>query len=113
RSASDFPLPVDGYTNPVTGALTSALLPAYHCTATSPVSGFFRVRSRFDYHDMWWSGQTPSLASSERHGLLEGLERYAGQFPRAKRADVFGAYRDLAADALDPRACGEYGPEFY
>jgi ribosomal protein S12 methylthiotransferase accessory factor len=77
------------------------------------VSGFFRVRSRFDYHDMWWSGQTPSLGSSERHGMLEGLERYAGQYPRAKRADVFDTLRNLGADALDPRACGEYAPEFY
>ncbi|MDN3352023.1 TOMM precursor leader peptide-binding protein [Actinomadura sp. DC4] len=113
RSVEELDLPVAGYANPVCGAVTGALLPAYQCTATAPVSGFFRVRSRYDYHEMWWSGQAQSLWHSERYGLLEGLERYAGQFPRARSADVFGTYADLAPDALDPRACGEYAPEFY
>ena len=88
-------------------------MPAYQCTATTPVSGFFRVRSRYDYHEMWWSGQAQSLWHSERYGLLEGLERYAGQYPRARAADIFDSYDNLAPDALDPRSCGEYAPEFY
>jgi ribosomal protein S12 methylthiotransferase accessory factor len=113
RSVEELDLPVAGFANPVCGAVTGSLLPAYQCTATAPVSGFFRVRSRYDYHEMWWSGQSQSLWHSERYGLLEGLERYAGQFPRARAADIFDSYENLAPDALDPRACGEYAPEFY
>ena len=113
RSVEELDLPVAAYANPVCGAVTGSLLPAYQCTATAPVSGFFRVRSRFDYHEMWWSGQAQSLWHSERYGLLEGLERYAGQFPRARSAELFDSYRNLAPDALDPRVCGEYAPEFY
>ncbi len=113
RSVEELDLPVAPYANPVCGTVTGSLLPAYQCTATAPVSGFFRVRSRYDYHEMWWSGQAQSLWHSERYGLLEGLERYAGQFPRARAADIFDSYQNLAPDALDPRACGEYAPEFY
>ncbi len=113
RSVDDLDLPVTRYANPICGTLTGSLMPAYRCTATTPVSGFFRVRSRYDYHEMWWSGQAQSLRDSERYGLLEGLERYAGQFPRARSADIFDTYENLAPDALDPRACGEYAPEFY
>lgn len=113
RSVEDLDLPVEAFANPVCGTVTGSLMPAYQCTATAPVSGFFRVRSRFDYHEMWWSGQAQSLWHSERFGLLEGLERYAGQFPRARAADIFASYDDLAPDALDPRLCGEYSPEFY
>jgi ribosomal protein S12 methylthiotransferase accessory factor len=113
RSVEDLDLPVDGFANPLCGTVTGSLLPAYQCTATAPVSGFFRVRSRFDYHEMWWSGQAQSLWHSERFGLLEGLERYAGQFPRTRTADIFASYDDLAPDALDPRLCGEYTPDFY
>jgi ribosomal protein S12 methylthiotransferase accessory factor len=113
RSADDLPLPESAYVNSIAGTLTSSLMPAYHCTATTPVSGYFRVRSRFDYHEMWWSGQALSLRDSTRFGMLEGLERYAGQFPRAKTADIFDSYDNLAEQALDPRACGEYTAEFY
>lgn len=113
RSVEELDLPVDAYANPVCGTVTGSLLPAYQCTATAPVSGFFRVRSRYDYHEMWWSGQSQSMWHSERFGMLEGLERYAGQFPRTRSADIFDSYRNLAPDALDPRACGEYSPDFY
>ncbi len=113
RSVEELALPIDAYTNPVCGTVTGTLMPAYQCTATTPVSGFFRVRSRYDYHEMWWSGQAQSLWHSERYGLLEGLERYAGQFPRTKTADIFDGYANLSPDALDPRDCGEYDPEFY
>ncbi|WP_329182911.1 TOMM precursor leader peptide-binding protein [Actinacidiphila glaucinigra] len=112
-AAGDLPLPVGGYVNEVCGALASAARRVYQCSATLPVSGYFRVRSKYDFHEMWWSGQSQSSVSSERYGMLEGLERYAGQFPRAKRPTVYASYRDLAPDALDPAALGAYRPEFY
>lgn len=112
-SALDLDLPTGAYVNPVCGALGSQTRRVYQCSATLPVSGYFRVRSKYDYHEMWWSGQSQSSASSERHGVLEGLERYAGQFPRARSRTVEGSYDALAPDALDPRTMGTYGPDFY
>ncbi|TKT04629.1 TOMM precursor leader peptide-binding protein [Streptomyces lasalocidi] len=112
-SAADLNLPITGLVNEVCGALASSARRVYQCSATLPVSGYFRVRSKYDYHEMWWSGQSQSSASSERYGILEGLERYAGQYPRAKRPDVYASYRELAPDALDPATTGAYRPEFY
>ncbi|WP_307623928.1 TOMM precursor leader peptide-binding protein [Streptomyces sp. V3I7] len=112
-SAADLTLPTGGLVGEVCGALASAARRVYQCSATLPVSGYFRVRSKYDYHEMWWSGQSQSSASSERYGMLEGLERYAGQFPRAKDPKTYGSYRELAPDALDPASMGAYRPEFY
>ncbi|WP_146605715.1 TOMM precursor leader peptide-binding protein [Micromonospora craterilacus] len=112
RSAADLDLPVTALANPVAGALGGTALRAYNATATAPVTGYFRVRSRYDLHEMWWSGHANSYGSSETYALLEGLERYAGQFPRAKRTTVFDSYANLAPDALDPAGLG-YHPAFY
>lgn len=112
-SAADLTPPTAYLVNEVCGTLASAAQRVYQCSATLPVSGYFRVRSKYDYHEMWWSGQSQSSASSERYGLLEGLERYAGQYPRARESTVYASYRELAPDALDPTAMGSYSPEFY
>jgi ribosomal protein S12 methylthiotransferase accessory factor len=112
RSASDLELPVDGLANPVCGTLGSQALRAYHATATTPVSGCFRVASRFDLHEMWWSGHATSYSASETLAFLEGLERYAGQFARTRTVDVFDSYANLAPAALDPSGCG-YDDAFY
>ncbi|KUJ37202.1 hypothetical protein ACZ90_69745 [Streptomyces albus subsp. albus] len=112
-AAAELRLPAAGYVNEVCGTLAGAARRVYQCSATLPVSGYFRVRSKYDYHEMWWSGQSQSSAASERYGMLEGLERYAGQFPRAKRTVTYASYRELAADALDPSVTGSYRPEFY
>jgi ribosomal protein S12 methylthiotransferase accessory factor len=111
--ATDLVLPSAAYVNEVCGALSSEARRVYQCSATLPVSGYFRVRSKYDYHEMWWSGQSQSSTSSERYGMLEGLERYAGQFPRAKRVDTYDTYNALAPHALDPTTMGSYQPEFY
>ncbi|MFI7606234.1 TOMM precursor leader peptide-binding protein [Micromonospora sp. NPDC049366] len=112
RSAADLDLPVGALANPVAGALGGNALRAYNATATAPVTGYFRVRSRYDLHEMWWSGHANSYGGSETYALLEGLERYAGQFPRARRTAVFDSYANLAPDALDPAGLG-YHPAFY
>lgn len=111
--ATDLALPTGAYVNEVCGALSSEARRVYQCSATLPVSGYFRVRSKYDYHEMWWSGQSQSSTSSERYGMLEGLERYAGQFPRARRADTYATYNALAPHALDPTTMGSYQAEFY
>jgi len=112
-SAADLTLPAAGLVNEVCGALAGTAQRVYQCSATLPVSGYFRVRSKYDYHEMWWSGQSQSSASSERYGMLEGLERYAGQFPRAKDPKAYASYRELSPDALDPTTMGSYTPDFY
>ncbi|MFD0503166.1 TOMM precursor leader peptide-binding protein [Streptomyces chiangmaiensis] len=112
-SAADLTLPTAGLVNEVCGALASTARRVYQSSATLPVSGYFRVRSKYDYHEMWWSGQSQSSAGSERYGILEGLERYAGQFPRAKESTIYASYRELGPDALDPTTMGSYLPEFY
>jgi ribosomal protein S12 methylthiotransferase accessory factor len=116
RPAEDIGLRVADYANPVCGMLGGAAMRAYHCTATAPVSGYFRVRSKYDLHDMWWSGHADSYAQSELLAVLEGLERYAGQFPRARRTTVHATMAELVADglpAMDPTACGTYTDDFY
>jgi ribosomal protein S12 methylthiotransferase accessory factor len=45
--------------------------------------------------------------------MLEGLERYAGLRARGKTVSVFGSYKQLASDALDPQTCGLYSKAFY
>jgi ribosomal protein S12 methylthiotransferase accessory factor len=110
---SELALPLGAYINELCGSLAKKTLQVYQCSATLPVSGYFRVRSKYDYHEMWWSGQSQNVASSERYGVLEGLERYAGQFPRAKRTSVYGSYHELRPDALDPAVVGSYRQEFY
>ncbi|TCC00493.1 TOMM precursor leader peptide-binding protein [Micromonospora zingiberis] len=112
RSAAELDLPVTALANPVVGALGGSALRAYNATATAPVTGYFRVRSRYDLHEMWWSGHANSYGSSETYALLEGLERYAGQFPRGKRPTVLDSYANLAPHALDPAGLG-YHPAFY
>ncbi|WDZ84150.1 TOMM precursor leader peptide-binding protein [Micromonospora cathayae] len=112
RPADELDLPVVALANPVAGALGGNALRAYNANSTAPVSGYFRVRSRYDLHEMWWSGHANSYGTSETYALLEGLERYAGQFPRAKRTEVYDSYANLAPDAMDPAGLG-YDPAFY
>ncbi|GAB3143095.1 hypothetical protein GCM10027290_18910 [Micromonospora sonneratiae] len=112
RRAEDLALPVAALSNPIAGALGGNALRAYNATATAPVSGYFRVRSRYDLHEMWWSGHANSYGSSETYALLEGLERYAGQFARARRSEIHDSYANLAPHAMDPAGLG-YHPAFY
>jgi ribosomal protein S12 methylthiotransferase accessory factor len=60
-----------------------------------------------------WSGHADSYADSTLLGLLEGLERYAGAQQRRFRTVLVDSYANLEPDALDPRSCGVYRPEFY
>ncbi|MBY8872561.1 TOMM precursor leader peptide-binding protein [Micromonospora sp. PLK6-60] len=112
RSAGQLDLPVAALANPVAGALGGNALRAYNANSTAPVTGYFRVRSRYDLHEMWWSGHANSYGTSETYALLEGLERYAGQFPRARCTEVFDSYANLGPDAMDPAGLG-YHPAFY
>ncbi|MBM0274983.1 TOMM precursor leader peptide-binding protein [Micromonospora tarensis] len=102
-----------GYVDRVCGPLGTSATRVYQFGATAPVSGLFRIRSKYDLHDSWWSGHADSYAESERAGILEGLERYAGQQPRARTVGVHDSYANLGPNALDPRECGSYRSGFY
>jgi ribosomal protein S12 methylthiotransferase accessory factor len=59
----------------------------------------------------WTAGLTMSFARSEAVAVIETTERYAGLRPRARRTVVEGTFRELAADALDPRSLTLYSAE--
>ncbi|NEE03719.1 TOMM precursor leader peptide-binding protein [Phytoactinopolyspora halotolerans] len=113
RRPDDLALPMDALANPVCGMLGAAGMRAYHATATAPVSGRFHVRSKYGLHEMWWSGHAESYHLSDVLGVLEGLERDAGQQPRrvqlARRARV----TDLDVPFVEMETCGLYSADFY
>jgi ribosomal protein S12 methylthiotransferase accessory factor len=114
RSVADYPL--EGYVGPVCGTVSAVALRAYQFTATAPVIGAFTARSKYGVHNMAWSGHAGTYADSERYGILEGIERYAGQRARARTVDVHDSLANLTdrgRAALDPSPCGTYRPGYY
>ncbi|MGQ0837535.1 TOMM precursor leader peptide-binding protein [Actinokineospora sp.] len=111
--ARDLAVPVNPYANPVCGALGSVPMRVHQDTATAPVSGRFRVRSKYGLHDMGWGGHAGNYRDSEVIGVLEGLERFAGQRPRGRRVEVFDAMDNLAEPVLDPTGWATYPAESY
>ncbi|MET9935166.1 TOMM precursor leader peptide-binding protein, partial [Streptomyces sp. NPDC006324] len=113
RSAFSYPLPVDALANPVCGALGAGTWTDVTSSTTAPVAGSVFVRGYAGLHDVTWSGQENSFATSRRLAFLEGLERYAGTRRRTGRAPVVAPYDALGDEAVDPAACGLYAPETY
>lgn len=111
--ATDYNFPMTGYINPVCGVLGSVATLDYLNTLTAPVNGVFRVRNKYGVYDAWWGGHANKYHQSLYLGILEGLERYAGHKPRGKQITIFDSYENLYPDALDPRECGLYQPEYY
>lgn len=113
RSVRDYGLSLAAYANPVCGMLGTAAMPAYDSTTTAPVTGFTRVRGMWGLNEFFWSGHADGYDDSALLGVLEGLERYAGLFPRGKADPVLATLRTLGSDALDPRDCGVYVDDYY
>ncbi|MFD4970668.1 TOMM precursor leader peptide-binding protein [Streptomyces sp. NPDC058424] len=113
RSAFAYPLPTDALANPVCGALGAGTWTDVTSSTTAPVAGSVFIRGYAGLHDVTWSGQENSFATSRRLAFLEGLERYAGTHRRGGSAPVVGSYDELKADAVDPAVCGLYSPETY
>ncbi|WP_170322678.1 TOMM precursor leader peptide-binding protein [Acrocarpospora macrocephala] len=112
RSASDLDLPIDALVNPVCGMLGGIAFRDFYGTATAPVTGAFKIRSRWRLHEGYWSGHASSYGASERYAVLEGLERHAGVMARGKAVTVYDTYANLAPDALDPSGLG-YHADMY
>ncbi|GAT84453.1 cyclodehydratase [Streptomyces sp. F-3] len=113
RSAFAYPLPTDALANPVCGALGAGTWTDVTSSTTAPVAGSVFVRGYAGLHDVTWSGQENSFATSRRLAFLEGLERYAGTHRRGGSAPVVGSYDELRADAIDPAVCGLYSDGTY
>jgi ribosomal protein S12 methylthiotransferase accessory factor len=113
KSLNELGLPVDALINPICGVLGANGLPDHTASATAPVTGHFLGRSTFGLHWIWWSGHAESFAKSKLVGLVEGLERYAGQLPRERDVAVVAPAVQLKDDYLDPNTYPPYPDEFY
>ncbi|CAG6396103.1 YcaO-like family protein [Actinacidiphila cocklensis] len=115
RPADDYDIPFEAFVNPAAGMLGPSVVPDLISASTSSTVGSFLLRSGDYLRECFWGGHTPRYRSSERVGLLEGLERFAGMRARGKRTSVFASYDELVAveAVLDPRACGLYSDDFH
>ncbi len=110
--ATAYAFPVSGYINPICGMLGAETLLHETQLINTTAQGIFFQRNASNAHitPTVWTGFGATYADGLRHGILEGLERWAGQKPRSKETVVFGSLKDLQAETfvLDPRACGLY-----
>lgn len=113
RRIEDYRLPVDAFANPHWGALGSSVICDVASTTTSATIGCFSTRSGEYLRETFWGGHADTYARSQRIGVLEGLERYAGMRARARTTRLIASYDDLDPDAVDPRETGLYADEFY
>jgi ribosomal protein S12 methylthiotransferase accessory factor len=58
-------------------------------------------------------GRAEDFRSATLTAVTEALERLAGTGPRGRRTTVWGAYVDVAKQALDPRVLGLYPDPWY
>lgn len=105
-----YPLPEAGWLDSMSGVLGLTLHIGLHHTVTASAMGSYYLQGKA----VSWGGNTTTLHSSQRSGMLEGLERYCGLlWPRANAPVVTDSYAHLGEQALDPRTCGLYPPETY
>lgn len=102
-----------GYINPVCGALGAAFQQSTMHTVDVIVAGVFMRKGGAGAYATPWTGYGKTYHSALRVGLLEGMERYVGLAPRAKKTAVFDCLKNLQADALNPLECGLYQPTTY
>ncbi|MFE4579622.1 TOMM precursor leader peptide-binding protein [Streptomyces chartreusis] len=116
RNIRSYVQAVEPYANPVCGALGPSVVHDVSSTSTSATIGCFSLRSGDYLRETFWGGHSDSFADSERIGVMEGLERYAGMRARTKVTVVRDSLRGLRAagrHALDPQVCGLYSEEFH
>ncbi|MCX4670904.1 TOMM precursor leader peptide-binding protein [Streptomyces sp. NBC_01381] len=121
RSWRDYALPKKALVNPVCGVLGALSTGSSRGAAVNAnLNGTMRLGGTrtegVPLYEVSWSGHSQSYAESEAMAFLEGLERYAGQHARGRRAAATASLnelRRLSLPALDPRAGLGHGPEFY
>lgn len=110
---ADYRLPERALVNPVCGAIGPRITRVYQEAITAPAFG--QYMQRYDGarpRQVSWSGLSLRLDESRVAGMLEGLERQAGQYPPA-RAPVRESFRGLAGRAMHPGLCFEYNRDSY
>ncbi len=113
RPIESYDIDVAAFANPVCGALGPSVVHDVSSTSTSATIGCFSMRSGEYLRETFWGGHADSFGRSNRIGVLEGMERYAGMRARSRVTSVTGSYEEFGADAVDPREVGLYAPEFY
>nr|WP_219636797.1 TOMM precursor leader peptide-binding protein [Streptomyces sp. AJS327] len=113
RPIESYDLDVAAFANPVCGALGPSVVHDVSSTTTSATIGCFSMRSGAYLRETFWGGHAGSFAHSDRIGVLEGMERYAGMRARSRTTSVTGTLERFGADAVDPREVGLYSEEFY
>ncbi|MCF1598313.1 TOMM precursor leader peptide-binding protein [Streptomyces muensis] len=121
RSWRDYTLPRKALVNPVCGVLGALSTASSRGAATNAnLNGTMRLGGMrtegVPLYEVSWSGHSVSYAESEAMAFLEGLERYAGQHARGRRAAATASLDDLrerSLPALDPREGLQHGPDFY
>ncbi|GHB07321.1 TOMM precursor leader peptide-binding protein [Streptomyces termitum] len=100
-------LPLDALDNELCGAMGTGRANRLLAGVNAPVTGRLRLGGRTSerttLYEVTWGGHAASYRESRVLGLLEGLERYAGQRPRGRRPALRAAFADLD-DAADPAA---------
>ncbi|MFF3751584.1 TOMM precursor leader peptide-binding protein [Streptomyces sp. NPDC002018] len=113
RPIESYAIDVAAFANPVCGALGPSVVHDVSSTSTSATIGCFSMRSGEYLRETFWGGHADSFGRSNRIGVLEGMERYAGMRARSRVTSVVGTLDEFGADAVDPREVGLYAPEFY
>ncbi|MGW4704560.1 TOMM precursor leader peptide-binding protein [Streptomyces sp. NPDC004285] len=113
RRIEDYRLPLDAFANPHWGAIGPSVVCDVVSTTTSATVGCFSSRSGEYLRETFWGGHADTYARSQRIGVLEGLERYAGMRARTRTARLRASLDDLGAVAVDPRETGLYTDAFH
>ncbi|WP_277988998.1 TOMM precursor leader peptide-binding protein [Ktedonosporobacter rubrisoli] len=113
-SPLSYELPQSGYANPVCGMLGPGITKDFTHTVTAVAGGEAKIGSlNKSFSTIAWAGHHSRFDISERTGILEGLERYCGYWPRTRKSTIFDSYHHLGDDALDLSTCGLYHPNIY
>ncbi|MFE2493494.1 TOMM precursor leader peptide-binding protein [Streptomyces scopuliridis] len=113
RPIEAYDIDVAAFANPVCGALGPSVVHDVSSTSTSATIGCFSMRSGEYLRETFWGGHADSFGHSNRIGVLEGMERYAGMRARSRITSVTGTLDEFGAEAVDPREVGLYAPDFY
>ena len=121
RSWRDYALPKKALVNPVCGILGAlSAASSRGAAANANLNGTMRLGGMrtegVPLYEVSWSGHCVSYAESEAMAFLEGMERYAGQHARGRRAAATASLNELreqSLPALDPGEGLLHGPDFY
>ncbi|MGW2256490.1 TOMM precursor leader peptide-binding protein [Streptomyces sp. NPDC001780] len=113
RPVESYAIEVAAFANPVCGALGPSVVHDVSSTTTSATIGCFSMRSGSYLRETFWGGHADTFGHSDRIGVLEGMERYAGMRARARTTGVIGTLDEFGGDAVDPRRVGLYTDDFY